>query len=82
MVEFRLIFNASLVKQIKGNSMAHLPMDELQVVWLVVDETNLIIAICADSVVAQCLANCNASRVERSHAGFYELGEHLPIFHS
>lgn len=62
--------------------MAHLEHEERQQVWLVIDETGRVIAICADDCLAQCLARGNASTVEASHEGYYQLGDHLPIFHS
>jgi hypothetical protein len=64
--------------------MAHLEDEDRMMVYLVIDEVGTIQAICRDCVVAHLSANASGSdwRVETSMEGFYQLGQHLPLFHS
>ena len=50
-------------------------------VWLIVDEFGVIVAIVGDTANANAVANALAAHVERSTSSEWHVGDTLPIFH-
>lgn len=50
-------------------------------VWLLVDDGGIIIAICGNPEIANTCAKALGVDVERSRAGAFEVGDTLPMVH-